>query len=499
MKKDTNAARMMDLFCGLKRAHGIYIVTHQDFNKNKMKGKARTIHEPVDIELWEKHLAGEHTLGIVPIREDNSCCFGAIDVDVYDLDIAALEKKVVDFGLPLVVCASKSSGAHLYLFLLEPVAASVVRATLLNWSSLLGYPTSEVFPKQNSLANDQDVGNWINMPYYNTTERNAIIGGRKASIGKFIERAYGLCVLEEQLELQESEEFMADGPPCLEHLCRNGFPEGARNNGLFDLGVYARLKYGDHDWEEKVEDYNRQYMSPGTSKEVQQVIRSLSKKVYYYMCNQPPIADHCNKTLCMMRKYGVGSNEDSSEFPVAIENLQKVMSVPPIYYVDINGVRCQLESEALLNQGKFRKICVENIDFLPPLVKQKLWGDTVNKLLSESEKIEAPPDATPQGQFYILLEEFCRTRASTEENEGLALGKLLEKDERMYFRSQDFFHYLERHGWRMPPNKIWAMLREYGADRKKFTIKGACVQAWHIPAISRQEEDFDVTDIGEDF
>lgn len=35
------------------------------------------------------------------------------------------------------------------------------------------------------------------------------------------------------------DEEIKDGPPCLQALMRQGFPEGTRNNGLFNIGVYS--------------------------------------------------------------------------------------------------------------------------------------------------------------------------------------------------------------------------------------------------------------------
>jgi hypothetical protein len=59
----------------------------------------------------------------------------------------------------------------------------------------------------------------------------------------------------------EVDERLKDGPPCLQVLLRQGFPEGTRNNGLFNLGVYLRKAYPD-DWETKILEYNQAIMDP---------------------------------------------------------------------------------------------------------------------------------------------------------------------------------------------------------------------------------------------
>ena len=87
-----------------------------------------------------------------------SAQWAAIDIDVNDIDHASLGKKVEDLGLPLVVCRSKSGGAHCYLFLQKPCPAKDVVDALRNWSAALGYPGVEIFPKQIRRALDQETG-----------------------------------------------------------------------------------------------------------------------------------------------------------------------------------------------------------------------------------------------------------------------------------------------------------------------------------------------------
>ena len=55
----------------------------------------------------------------------------------------------------------------MYLFCSEPVSAMTMRGKLMEWSVALGYSGVEVFPKQISLAGPKDIGNWINLPYFN--------------------------------------------------------------------------------------------------------------------------------------------------------------------------------------------------------------------------------------------------------------------------------------------------------------------------------------------
>src|ERR1035438_5975964 len=118
----TLARHFRALFAGMERAHGTYGKPSERREEDgKLKGAATTKREPVTDALWQEHLAGVTGLGIIPIRDDSTCVFGAIDVDVYaDLDHGRVASRVLRLGFPLITCRSKSGGAHLYLFSANP-------------------------------------------------------------------------------------------------------------------------------------------------------------------------------------------------------------------------------------------------------------------------------------------------------------------------------------------------------------------------------------------
>src|ERR1039458_9974420 len=83
------APRFHALFAGCERAHGTYGAISLDKGRSdgKVKGQAATRREPLTDALWAQHLAGTYGVGVIPIRDDSTCTWGAIDVDVYaDLD-----------------------------------------------------------------------------------------------------------------------------------------------------------------------------------------------------------------------------------------------------------------------------------------------------------------------------------------------------------------------------------------------------------------------------
>ncbi len=108
-------------YAGLRSAYGTFTASNDTREDGKASGKNITISKELSdtdlLRLWENHLSGQQSVGIVAIDETNSCVWGAIDVDEYQLDLKDLAIKIAKQKLPLVLCRSKSGGAHLYIFL----------------------------------------------------------------------------------------------------------------------------------------------------------------------------------------------------------------------------------------------------------------------------------------------------------------------------------------------------------------------------------------------
>ena len=145
--------RFMKLFRGFELAHGQYRVNKQEAD-GKMSGRAVTVSEPATEFNFKEHLSGgEYILGVIPLLQNNSCHFGVIDIDIrgdvkLNESLESLEDKIRD--TPLVLCRSKSGGAHLYLFANPAIAAVDMVSKLNEFAAQLGYGGSEIFPKQTS-------------------------------------------------------------------------------------------------------------------------------------------------------------------------------------------------------------------------------------------------------------------------------------------------------------------------------------------------------------
>ena len=207
--EDTQAFRA--LFLGYTEAYGTFEKTETEPQTGKKRGGHTTIHCPAPTQAWQGHLAGApRSIGTNPLLDDGvSVNWAAIDIDVNDIDHAQLDSHIRELELPLLVCRSKSGGAHCYLFLVTPCPAKDVVDALANWAAALNYPGVEIFPKQIRREVDEKTGNprpgnWINLPYFGgeTIERHCMYRGERLSLGQFIDLAEGSRVGQETLKIR---------------------------------------------------------------------------------------------------------------------------------------------------------------------------------------------------------------------------------------------------------------------------------------------------------
>ena len=492
------ASRFMDLFAGSQSSYGIYDVSSPERRDDgKLTGRAITKHAAVTLDLWEDHLAGVNGIGIVPIRDDATCVFGAIDIDSYSgLDHRAIVNKLQTNDIPLIVCRSKSGGAHLYCFSQTPVSAAKMKIKLSEVAALLGHGNAEIFPKQTALLLERgDLGSWLNICYFNGVRgmRYAVeSNGNALSPEAFLVAAEAMKVdeawFDKPLILAD---IFPDGPPCLQALVQIGFPTGTRNSGLFNIAVYLRKARPDQ-WQVELDSYNHRLMQPPlTIPEVQSVIKSVGRKEYIYSCTKSPIAQHCQSGLCRTRKFGVGASA-SGRFP-SLGGLSKLNTDPPVWFLMVDGYRMALTTDELLHASAFQKKCMECINTVITIPSRAVWESCLHSAMQSLTIIEAPQDSSPEGQFFEMLEKFCLGRAQAQSLEEIVLGKPHTFEGRTYFRMQDLVGFLNRakfFEFRTP--KIAAILQEHGGQHHTKAFRGRTVQHWSMPAFARQTEGFEV-------
>lgn len=145
------------------------------------------IREPFSVQAVKNHLQGNHTVGIYPLRMDNTVFFAAFDLDLSSAVVRAnapgssgwreayedlegyadlLEGKAHEMGLTLHRADSGFKGTHLWAFFAEPIPAKLARQmckTIAHGISVPANVRTEIFPKQNALPVD-GLGNLIKIP-----------------------------------------------------------------------------------------------------------------------------------------------------------------------------------------------------------------------------------------------------------------------------------------------------------------------------------------------
>lgn len=457
--------KLMTLFRGNRKAHGVYIEDPgKDPLKPKVKGRAMTASSPPTLKKWTAHINGEQGIGIIPINEESKCYWGALDIDG-KIDHKHLLNTVEALELPLVICYSKSRSAHCFLFLENQVDAGSIRSILEEMASKLGVAGCEIFPKQDSLNLEKgDFGNWLNMPYYHEDQRRCIVldNGqiRELNLQEFIDYAFKRRLNEAQWQemigkiqknLEDLNAVLEGAPPCIQYILKTqGIVEGNRNKLMYNIAVYCKKRYDEDHWQDEVKRIHDDFaQNPLTIKELDTIIKSVNGKEYRYQCKDSLLKQFCNSSLCVDRDNGIDFSTEIKQ----LKNATRILTDPNIFAVEVEmeGERpskVYVTIEELFRQDLFRKACAEQLHktFVP--IKGNTWNELSTNIVNNAVNQDPPLDMLPGVQLYMALTNYIRNRAQTDpavmaNEEGVfhntATGII-------YFRIHGFRNFLIRQG-----------------------------------------------------
>lgn len=178
---DSDIVRFAHLFSGREN-----IYARQWWDQSGEGGYA-PVREPFTFAVARNHILGSVTVGVYPVRLDNTVNFFALDIDINKAsiqrargsiqesrrlrDLAASEaRRLLDalgvLGLPALLEDSGYKGRHIWVFLESPTDASIVRqlgSLFLSVNRLKARELHvELFPKQSSTG--PGIGNLIKLP-----------------------------------------------------------------------------------------------------------------------------------------------------------------------------------------------------------------------------------------------------------------------------------------------------------------------------------------------
>jgi hypothetical protein len=487
-------------FSGLERNFGRADLTK--INIDPSTGKAKPEYgwtgRAIRSKDYSDHLQGKESIGIQPCDDQGMAHFGAIDIDdkqhsYKDFPYKKYLEIIAEHKLPLVPVKSKSGGLHLYVFLKEKVKATFIRNFLEGLLFTLKLPTNiEIYPKQTELGKDAE-GKWnngqfINLPYYNKTERVAFnLDGTTFNFEQFIKvieaNTYTADDLEEfsidhtkKLLIGGADEFI-DGPPCLQILSKNKLTDG-RDRFLYNYMVFVKKKYPDN-WEEMVKGAPNKYFAADSNgnidwseEKTKRKLSSWRKETKGHTCNDDPIVNVCMKAECRKRKFGYLSDK-RRVFP-ALSGLQKITYPEPQYTFNVTLADGQTTKEVkaknikqIIEQDNIRAIIGAAADMVPPKIKQNDFQDVIDNLFPP-KMVTSPPKGTTPDE---LLEEYLLNylqgpKASS--HVSFKTGSVLIEGDQAYFVYGNFFNSLKNKEWKEDRGKTAEhMIRLFNADFDK--------------------------------
>lgn len=486
-----------------------------------------TVKREVTHDDFVGHFDGTMGIGCVPLRDDDSCYWGAIDIDNHgrsdDTDIVGVEAAVSALGYPLVATRSKSGGVHLYLFLNEPAPAELVRRVLRTWADKLKIPGTDcLFPKHDKMNKDADTGvkglsNWINFPYFNVnnkTDRYAVVNGKPVEFQMFLEYAEGKR--QSPSDLQKWSNFdHSEAPPCLQAKFAQGFAPGERNTGIYQITVYARKKERDTDTAAEVaHELSEQYMPDIKYGERVKTIKSALTKNYNFKCDD--FKDVCDREACRKRKYGVSETQykdmkGRESMPRFYEAIMWTGLDTPKWSVKAElgeGVEYEikyLDTDEIRKIDLFRRRMIELTPIFLPPIKQGEWEAIIGPVMSSKIAMPMPEDTTELGILKGRLHEFLsKANFKADVNDpqtrgalmrGLPVIYILNGVEVLLFRAQDFDKYLKDTKSDTVKKNMWfKMVDNIGASSERIRVGNQVMSVWAVASAAYHPDALPVHD-----
>jgi hypothetical protein len=501
--------KFSELFAGREGVYNVF--TPEPFTQpgQKVQGETVVYRQQATQEIYDQHNAGEKSIGIVPIRIDNTVMFFMIDVDTY-IDPTLhknILKKIAANNLPLVLTKSKSGGAHLWCFLEEPMFAKDAKHVASQYVKILGLPNkTEIFPVQETVT-EENLGNHISIPYFGESKKAMVLDPvtdepKEIGLKDFLKLANSRIVHPRDIShvYEEAENVKndvvdggSDAPPCIDFFEKHHVDEGGRNNVVTHVGVYMKMKYP-NTWEERLYDWHREYCEESLSPtEMRVICTSLEKGEFFYKCQAEPMKSVCNNELCKKRKFGVGGGAYDGDLPFTIGPSRKINSEEPVYYININGKDVRMTLDDLCSFQRVQKLYIKVGDGVLPTIKQQKWMDVLDGIL-QNIIIEEAPDIL--GETGVIMDMLANYLQFTQEE---ALEDAIEDrpyfdGKRAYFRSIDFINHVKGKikGYNgVRSENIWLILRqeaqvveeEFGPEDDRFKL-------WVVPWKGKPKEEY---------
>lgn len=171
----------------------------------------------------------------------------------------------------------------------------------------------------------------------------------------------------------------------------------------------------------------------------------------------------------------------------SVERIEKHLSQPPIYYVQVAGVAVPMDVGDLDHFPSFRKKVVEWANEVPIMRKpSENWHPYLRHVLSHRRvDVPAAEDAGEDGMLWWYVRDYLRRKNSPAEG-TLSKGGVYRADGLIYFNGPVLHKRLGIDGIKVEARKLWDVIRRHGgkSDSKKVkTDDGGIisVRCWRVP------------------
>ena len=484
------------LFTGYSGDFGIADMSSAklDSERNKLKPDYEWSGRPVTEEDYKNHIAGKISIGIQPCTIDGTARFGCIDIDPKNYKGFKIENYLAlfeQYKLPLIPMLSKSGGLHCYIFMEEFVPTSDLIEALKSFLLPLGLkPTTEIFPKQKELKEDDKgnikPGNFINLPYYNNgqTHRYAVDkNNSKLSLDQFIKLANELKTTRDKLNslvedthkniLLGTDSEFSDGPPCLA-LCSKTKLDDGRDRFMYNYMVFAKKKYKDK-WQDFVSKANYAYLEhPWDKSKLDQKLKAWDKETAGHTCYEEPIKDKCMRSLCYSKPFGVKS-DSINVFP-DITDFQIIRYEQPEYRFNVvmpNDDKIEViipNLKLMTTQKEVLNLIWEQTGIYFEPIKQKDWRAKLNEWRKNCQNITPPEGTSTDDILANELFQYCVNGPQAKERIQIRLGSCLTEEGFHFFKYQSFLTHLGN-DWKISKEKIGQKLKERFKVEFNYSLK----------------------------
>jgi hypothetical protein len=514
---DDLVQRFAALFAGNDQYHITCNVKRAKDKQNVTQKSAYTL------DNIRAHLGGGVGIGTSPLLRDSTCRFAAIDIDCQDgadeVDFKSIADRVAKAGLPLVVCRTRSGGAHLYLFLLHPAPAKLIRTLIKSWADKLNIAGTDCLLPSVDFQQQEDDGlprisRSINLPYHDVdkTVRYAFAadGETRLTLAQFLDRAEAKRA-DPRLLVSIPEDEQGQAPPCVQRMIKDGVPAGLRNEGLTQIAIYLKRVDKDDVLPRLAIINDRVVDPPLKMDELRKIAKSTARRDYLYRCKIEPSKGLCDSAVCVTREFGIKpSEQNQNEVAAALADLPAIDDIARVqdseaggvYRIRINGHTFTAKAKQLMSVRDAQLLFVERIGvILPGKLTFGQWYEFIMERIRDARiDIQAEED-TEHGALAATVNDFIAGRLKAADDSvgamqnraRLEAGPIREGKE-VLFRLSTFERYCRDKRLSLPPTQMATvmLLRKCGARSKRVRTPSGVVGVWILPhQTDEHEQHFD--------